>query len=361
MADAPLFAAVSPVIKVDGTRQADLARDLLRLEVEETSEGLRTLVMHLVAAAARDTPTTDVVEYLDGQVVDFGKRVEVSIGPPGNEKIVFTGVCSALEVSFEEGDVPHVTARAEDELMKLRMSQRSATYKNVSDGDVARAIAGRHGLTPDIAAAGPTYDVVQQVNQSDLAFLRERGRLIAAEVWALDGTLHFATRDQRRGTAVTLTRGNELLAVSVRADLAHQCSSVQVSGYDARQREKIEASAPASTIQAEVSAGRTGPQTLTRAFGDLPGRKVRDVPVVEAEATAFAKAEMLRRSRRFVTVAGVTSGTPEMVVGSAVTLSRCGKPFDGGGYYVTRVNHQFDLAHGFRTGFDAERPTVNEN
>jgi phage protein D len=359
MADAPLYAASSPVVKIDGTRQADLARDLLRLDVDETTDGLRTLALHVIASASRDQPTTDVVEYLDGQVLDFGKRVEVSVGPPGNEKVVFNGLISAIEVSFEEGDVPHVTARAEDDLMKLRMTQRSATYTDMSDGDVAREIAGKHGLTPSIAADGPTYDVIQQVNQSDLAFLRERARRIEAEVWALDGTLHFATRDQRTGTAVTLTRGNELLSVSARADLAHQCSSVNVSGFDASTREQIEVSAPSSTVQAETSGGTTGPQTLSRAFGDLPGRRVRDVPFVQTEATAFAKAEMLRRSRRFVTIAATTNGTPELVVGSKVTLARCGKAFDGAGYYVTRVHHGFDLARGLRTNFAAERPVVN--
>jgi len=361
MTDAPLYAASSPVLKVDGTRQPDLARDLLRLDIEEGTEGLRTLVLHLVASASRDQPTTDVVEYLDGQVLDFGKRLEASVGPPGNEKIVFNGVISAIEVSFEEGDVPHVTARAEDDLMKLRMTQRSATYTNVSDGDVARTIAGKHGLTPDVAADGPTYDVVQQINQSDLDFLRTRARLIEAELWALDGTLHFATRDQRTGTSVTLTRGNELLSVTARADLAHQCSSVSVSGYDASTRETVDANAPASTIQAEISGGKTGPETLRRAFGELPGRRVRDVPFVAAEATAFAKAEMLRRARRFVSVSGTTNGTPQLVVGSKVTIARCGKAFDGAGYYVTRVHHGFDLSRGLRTHFEAERPVVNAN
>lgn len=361
MPDQPLYAATAPVVTTNGKRQPDLARDLLRMDVEETTEGLRSLQLHLVASAPRERPSTDVVEYLDGSVVDFGTRVEVSAGPPGNEKIVFTGTVSGLEVSFEEGDVPHTSVLAEDDLMKLRMTQRSATYRQMSDGDVARTIAGRHGLTPDVAVDGPTYDVVQQCNTSDLAFLRARARLVQADLWCLDGTLHFAARDRRRGTALTLTRGNQLLAVSVRADLAHQCSSVSVSGWDAATREAIDVTAPGSAIDAEAAGGRTGPQTLTRALGELPSRRVRDVPLTVAEARAFATAEVLRRARRFVTVRGTTTGSPEMVVGSRVTLARCGKPFDGPGYYVTRVHHAYDLGRGFRTHFEAERPTVNAN
>ena len=37
------------------------------------------------------------------------------------------------------------------------------------------------------------------------------------------------------------------------------------------------------------------------------------------------------------------------------------EPEEGGGYYVTHVHHSYDLAHGMRTRFDAERPTVNSN
>ena len=54
---------------------------------------------------------------------------------------------------------------AEDELMSLRMTQTSATYAQVSDADLARTIASRLSLTPQVAVDGPTYDVVQQVNQ----------------------------------------------------------------------------------------------------------------------------------------------------------------------------------------------------
>jgi uncharacterized protein len=186
MADAPAFASSAPVFKVNDSRTADLARDVVRLDVEESTEGLRTFTAQFLGSAPRDQPSNDVVEYLDGALLDFGKRLEVSLGPPGNEKIVFTGVVSALEVNFTEGDVPVVVVSAEDDLMKLRFTQRSASYTQASDADIVRRIAAGHGLGAQVDADGPTYDVVQQFNQSDLAFLRERARRIQAELWAAD-------------------------------------------------------------------------------------------------------------------------------------------------------------------------------
>lgn len=56
---------------------------------------------------------------------------------------------------------------------------------------------------------------------------------------------------------------------------------------------------------------------------------------------------------------GTTRGTPDMTVGSILDLRAVGKAFDGDGYYVTRVQHTFDLERGLRTHFEAERSTVN--
>ena len=354
-----LYVSTSPVFKVDGQARGELARDLIRLQVEETTLGLKTLSAHLAGVGPAASGNQEKLQYMDGSVVDFGKQLEVSIGPSGDERVIFKGTISALEVAFEEGQMPLVTIFAEDDLMKLRMTRRMKTYEKVTDADIASAIAGDHGLSPDVAAEGPNYDVVQQWNQSDLAFLRDRARLIQAEIWVADGSLKFKTRPNRTGTRVTLVQGNELIAANLRADLAHQRSAVTVSGYDAQQRATIDEQAGASVIQAEISGGRTGPSILNQALGQMDSFRVREEPLISAEATAWAKAEMLRRCRQFVTVVGTTSGTADMIVGSALTLERVGSPFEGSGYYVTRVRHVYDLIHGHRTQFEAERPTVN--
>src|SRR3954454_23345799 len=163
--------------------------------------------------------------------------------------------------------------------MRLRMTHRMRSYTNVSDDDIVQAIASEHGMQAQTDADGPTYDVVQQWNLSDLAFLRERARLIQAEIWFQDETLYFMTRNKRTATELTLVRGNELIEVEVRADLAHQRSKVKFSGYDARQRDRIEEEAGADAINAEISGGRTGPAVLEQAFGERVSFRLRDIPL----------------------------------------------------------------------------------
>lgn len=356
------YAKITPVFSVAGEVRGELARDVLRVDVEEDTAGLKTLRALFRGLPPGGADAKQRYAYLDGSLLDFGKTLDLSLGPSGDARTVFKGVISGIEASFAAGTEPGVTVFAEDALMKLRLTRRMKTYEQLSDAGIAEAIAKEHSLKPGADADGPTYDVVQQWNQSDLAFLRERALRIQAEVWVQDDTLHFKSRARRSGTEIALVQGGQLIAATLRADLAHQRTKVKVSGYDAKERDAIDEEADESAVQAEVSGGRTGPAVLARALGERVSHLVRSVPLQDAEARDWAQAEMRRRARAFVTVSGVTRGTPDMVVGSRLSLERVGPSFSGGGYYVTRVHHSYDRTpgHGLRTHFEAERPTVNE-
>lgn len=352
-----MLVATAPVFKVAGTARGEIARDLLELTVTHSTAGLATLEVTLLGAgSAGDDPTR--LGYLNGDVADFGSEMEVSIGPRGRDRIIFSGVVSAIEARFSEHHAPRVVVFAEDRLMRLRLTRRSRSYEQTTDAEIAGTIARLHGLTADCPADGPRYDWVQQFQQSDLAFLRDRARLIGAELWVDGDGLHFVSRHQRRGNEVVLSEGFDMLACDVRADVAHQRTSVTVSGYDADDRTVINEVAGAEAIQAEITGGRSGPDVLRATLGEVAGTRARDVPLTSGEAAAFARAEMLRRCRGFVTARVVANGNPELVVGSRVTLHGVGRRFEGPGYYATRVVHSYDLVHGHRTLTDLERSTV---
>jgi uncharacterized protein len=354
------YTTVTPVFTVAGTLNGDLGRDCIRLEISEGIEGLRTLRAYFLAARGGATGPPGPMLHLDGTDVDFGRELRVSIGPQGGQRQVFDGTVSAVEAIFGDGDPPVVSVLAEDALMRLRMRRRTRTYTDVTDGDVARALADDHGLDADVTSGGPRYDVVQQLNQSDLAFLRERARLVQAELWCTGRTLHFRPRTERDGTQLTLVQGNHLTSVRLCADLAHQRSEVAVTGYDAGSKRTIDQRAGPDVLAAEVTSQRIGPRLVADTFERSGTMRVREAALTAAEAAAWARAEMLRRGRRFVTVSGVTRGSADMVVGSRLRLELVGPPFEGNGYYVTKITHTFDPPAGFRTRFDAERPALNE-
>jgi phage protein D len=359
MTEAPLT-VVAPVFEVGGEVVGELARDCIRLEVCEGVEGLATMQARFLAVGAGALGPQDRLLHLDGTTVDLGSAVKVALGPDHQRRFVFDGQVSGIELILGDGDAPVVVVHAEDALMRLRMTRRMRTYRQATDAEIAEELAGEHGLQADADADGPRYDVVQQANQSDLAFLRERARLLRAELWCTGRTLHFRSRETRQGTEVTLVRGGELLCARLVADLADQRSEVVVTGWDAGLKELIDERAGPDVVEAEVSGGRTGARLVASALGDSTSLRVREAALTAEEAGAWARAEMLRRGRRFVCVTGTTNGTPDMVVGSRLTLQLVGGPFEGAGYYVCHVRHTFDLREGFRTRFEAERATLNE-
>lgn len=354
----PLQSATIPELKVGGEARPELARDLALLQIDEDVNGMRRLFATFIAIGPREGARDEQLNWLDGQVLDFGKELKVSMGPTDAREELFSGKISAIELALEQSRAPEVVCLAEDRLMDLRMTRRFKTYENVSDADLLQQIASQHGLSGVAEVQGPTWPLVQQWNQSDLAFLRERARRLGAELW-VDGTaLHMATRDRRNGNAVTLIQGSNLRQVRLRADLAHQRSKVVASGFDDADQDAIDEEAGSSAIAAEAQGNPHGAQVLERAFAERSSYRVRDVPLKDAEASALARAALLARARRFVTVSGVADGHTQIRVGSLLRLERVSPLFEGDGFYVIRVRHQFDREHGYRTHFDAERAWI---
>lgn len=356
-----LLDSTTPKFYIDGRERIELARDVVGVMIEETGAGLKRLQLTLDAIGPQRGSRDEQLLYLDGDIVDFGVELKVAMGRASQQLTVFTGKISGIELVMEQSSTPKVTVFAEDALMGLRMTQRFKTWEDVSEADLLRDIAAEHGLRAQADVSGPTYKTVQQWNQSDLAFLRDRARRLAADVWVEDGTLHMATRDQRNGNTLTLIQGNDLIAVELRADLAHQRSAVKVSGFDVVDKDSIDEEADSAILAAEASGGRHGAQVLDAALAERINHHVRDVPLKDDEAKAWAKADLLRRARRFITLHGVTIGSPAMTIGTVIKLERVGTVFEGDGYYVTRLCHTFDTSSGFRTDFDAERAWIGRS
>lgn len=351
----PVYYASHPVIRIDGEVREGLGDILLiSLLVEETRAGL-------YRCEARFTNWMPMAEqpfpFFDQELVDFGKALAVELGPPEGARQVFNGRITAIEAHYPQQQPPELTLLAEDRLQDLRLERRTRTFEDVGDADVVNQIAAQHGLTAAVDADGPTYPVLTQLNQSDLAFLRERAVAIDAEVWVEDRTLHFQAHNGRSAGDVQLTYGGNLLQFSVLADLAHQRSSVKVSGWNVGDKSAIDVSAGQSAISGELNGDRSGGAVLAAALAERHERIVTAVPLSNDEAQAMADARYRERARRFLTGSGIADGTPALRVGTVVEISEVGSLFNGR-YIATAVRHTFDRIHGYRTTFEVERPGI---
>jgi phage protein D len=170
-------------------------------------------------------------------------------------------------------------------------------------------------------------------------------------------TLYAQARSRRNAGSVSFTYGQNLLEFSVLADLAHQRTSVRVSGWDVAGKQAIDVEAGENVIAAELKGGRSGSAVLAQALAQRRERIVLAVPLSQQEAQKMAEARYRERARSFVRGSGVVDGNVKIRVGATVELKGLG-PFFDGPYYVTLARHTFDLRNGYRTTFEAERPGI---
>jgi phage protein D len=244
---------------------------------------------------------------------------------------------------------------AEDRFQDLRMTRRTRTFENVTDAGVAQQIANEHGLQPDVSLNGPTHQVLAQVNQSDLAFLRERTRANDAEMWVEGDKLLAKPRAQRDGGTLQLSYRGTLREFSVMADLARQATSVTASGWDVAGKSALKHEADEAVISGELNNGESGAKILQSAFGGRKEALAHTVPLTAQEAQAFAESYFRMNARRFLTGRGVAEPDAGLRVGSFVELSGLG-PLFSGKYYLAEVRHRFDRKNGLRTEFIGEKP-----
>jgi phage protein D len=356
--NAPLHYSARPRIDLDGQAADTLVRDLQRLCLRADRYGMQCLQIELAAIGPQAGSADETLQWLDGQQLKLGSELRVVLGPPDVSAVAFEGKVSQLGAVFSQGQLPMAQLQAEDGLWALRQTRRIKTWEEQDLAGIAQQIASAHGLSASVDASSPRWALQQQWNETDLAFLRARCAAVGAELW-LDGRqLRIAPREARDGGELTLVQGNELLALDIDADLAHQRSAVHVSGYDDSAKDRLDEQAGSAELGGLAAGGTSGLQALQTAFGERKTQRLHDAPLDAEQARSRAKAELRRRAQGFVRARGLTRGSAEMRVGTRLTLQRVGKLFEGDGYVVTELQQLYDPQQGFRTAFVAERGCI---
>ena len=342
-----------PTVVVDNEINGPLGGGLLTLMIVENTNGLYRCEAKFGNWGEKNS-TTDFL-YFDRRTLDFGKDFEIKLG---NDSI-FKGKIMGLEGNFPEGQSPEISVLAEDRFQDLRMTRRTRTFTDVSDADVIKQIATDHGLTPEVDVPGPTYKVLAQVNQSDLAFIRDRARSIDAEVWMSDKTLHAKAHTGRNGDKLQMTYGNQLREFNVLADLAMQRTSVAVNGWNISNKAAMQFEATDSAISSELNGDTSGVSILQSALGERKEALAHTVPLNDQEAQHEAEAFFRMSARRFVVGHGIAETNKSLRAGSQLDLQGLGPLFNGK-YYVAEVKHIFDSTKGLRSEFRSERVGIGK-
>lgn len=344
-----------PRIFVAGQRNQPLEAEMQTLIIRESVDGLYRSEATFGNWGYNSSRRETGFLYFDRQTLDFGKQFEVKL----EDDKIFDGRIMALEASFPAGSAATITVLAEDRFQDLRMTRRTRTFLDATDSSAFNQIASDYGLTPSISLTGPTHKVLAQVNQSDLAFMRERARTLDAELWMSGSTLNVKSRADRNGTTLQMTFGSELQEFNVLADLARQRTSVSVNGWDVAAKRGLTYEATDTLISGELNGDTSGVGILQQTLGARKEALAHAVPLANDEAQSTAESYFKMSARRFCVGRGIAGKNAGLRVGNFVDLRGLG-PLFSGKYYLAEVTHLFDLAKGFRTEFSAERPGIGQ-
>ena len=346
---APLQGA-RPSIEIDGQRNATVTSAMQELLIVDSVDGLARCEFKVGNWGGPEHPG---FQYFGRDTLDFGKSLKVTLA----DSALFEGRISAIAGEFPDGGPPQVCVCAEDRLQDLRMTRRTRGFEDVALADVVQRIASDHGLSPQTDLSGETYKLLAQVNQSDLAFLRDLARREDAEVWVEGTRLKAAQRARRNGGRLALSWAGLLHEFSVCADLAHQRTQLIAAGWNVADKREAKYTAGEAAVQSELNGGTSGASTLRQAFGERIDTLAHGMPASDAQAQVLAEASFRHHARRFLVGRGVAQTQAGLQVGAKITISGIGPLFEGD-YFVTNVSTRFDAKKGLRTEFLCDRPAI---
>jgi phage protein D len=337
-------------VRVAGAALAPLvAADVVELDVSEEvgRHGRLTLLVQNWDADTRTVRHSD-----DGPFVP-GKDIAVSLGYDAELTTVFDGVIASITAHFPRGGRPVLRVEGRSRSILMDHPPRSRQLADVSDADLAAALAADYSLSTD-AADGIQRPFVVSDRISDWEMLKRRAAELGWVCYVRDDTLVLrppAANEQ----PIELDYTRSIIEVHLTQDLTHAINSAVGVAWD------LDALEAAESEQGASAAGLdTGDRPAhDTAVGDA-GWPVRDArvssPAVAAtdEADAHAVAAQRTAALAHVSGTGVVHGDPALRCDGWVSIIGVGDRLSGP-HYVTATRHCLS-ANGYRTEFQVGMP-----
>lgn len=307
-------------------------------------------------------------KYIEGdarQTFYPGQDVEIRMGYhyQGKEKLsrMLFGEITTLEPDFPGFGSPVLTVRGLNLLHRLRDRQRSESYVNKRDSEVARIIADRIGINfspiPACRSVEDPHEFLFQNNQYDIVFLMDRARTIGYELYIEYGEdnesrLVFKPSTQGKKTYL-LEWGRSMLNFRPTLTTANQVSEVVVTGWNPDTKARVVGRARRDDLETRSLGVDQDIQVIERSMAQRV-EVVADRPVTtRAEAEQAARETLEKISKGMVKGSGSTVGLPDLKAGTYIEIRELGEIFSGS-YYVTRTTHTINDS-GYTTTFNARK------
>ena len=301
------------------------------------------------------------IEGKYGKTFFPGQEVELYMGYIYEGKVklesMLNGEITTLEPDFPGSGSSTLKVRGLNLLHRLRDKQRSDSYRNKKDSEIAKKIAKRIGIKIEVRKdLGKEEDVgfIFQNNKYDIVFLLERAKTIGYELYVdpEKKKLIFKPSSQSVKT-YKLEWNRSLLNFRPTLTTANQVSEVKVIGWNPKKKKKVIGKKKRKNLDTKALGVEKDikliEKTLTKKI-----EIVAEKPVyTKAAANRLAEEIMKKIEKGMVKASGSTVGLPNLRAGTYLEVGELGDLFSGR-YYVTGTTHTISDS-GYTTNFSARK------
>jgi phage protein D len=369
------------VVKVAGAALTqDVVHDILQVTYKDNIEEIDSFDIEINNWDADKC----AFKYVDSDLFDPGKRVELSMGYFGKDRqrLMLRGEITALRPNFQADGQPRLTVSGLNLLHRLRVKQVSKSYENLKDSAIARQIGAR--LKVDVVtdpAAEHDEEVnpyLIQNNQYDIIFLMERARRLGYDLFVVEdpaakkSSVYFGPSQNVRKITYQLAYGlgphvqgagpqpvgPSLIQFQPNLTTANQVGQVTVRGWDPKHKQELTGTAKRGDLKTR-DAGLLGRQDAADQSFNQREEVVADRPVNSLkEANTLATQTLENIAKDMIKGSGSTVGLPDLRAGRAVYLDGLGRRFSGR-YFVTATTHTCGDG-GYTTSFECRREELKK-
>lgn len=315
-----------------------------------------------------------------------GKDIEVKMGyyyqgKAKTQRMLF-GEITTLEPNFPGSGPPVLSVRGLNILHRLRDKQRSDSYLNKRDSEIAEKIAKRIGIEFEkyekYKANEEEHKFLFQKSKYDIVFLLERARTIGYELYIQfddddkkkkgdkkkkedkkekKGKLVFKPSGQAK-KAYVLEWGRSLINFRPTLTTVHQVSKVVVIGWNPNTKRKVKGEAKRKNLETRALGVKKNIKILEKSLVKKI-EIVAEKPVYTTrEAKRLAKEILKKMEKGMVKASGSTIGLPGLRSGTYLEIKNLGELFSGR-YFVTQTTHTINDS-GYLVNFSARKEETKQ-
>jgi len=328
-------------VRVAGTALAPLvAADVVELDVHEEvgRHGRLTLLVQNWDADNRK------VRHSDDGPFKPGAAIAVALGYHSELTTVFEGVIASLTTHFPHGGRPVLRVEGRAKSILLDHPVRSRQLADVSDADVAAAIAADYSLSTD-AADGVTRPFVVSDRISDWELLKRRAAELGWVTFVRGDTLVLRP-PAASADAIELDYTRTIVELHLTQDLTRAIDGAVGVAWDLDSLEAAESEQAASA--ADVDTGNRPAHDTAIGDAGWPLRQARvESPAIAAADSADASAVASQRAAALAHYfgSGVAHGDPALRCDGWVSIAGVGNRMSGP-HYVTAARHRLSFQVG---------------